>query len=231
MAHTGTLNLAFDRGDERETVIKNLDAFAGAIGISKDSVISLGQIHSTRVISVDERSRGRGYILPDDEKCDGYVTNTPGVALGVKTADCVPILMCDSGAGVIGAVHAGWRGTAGKISEECIKELVSLGASCENIHVAIGPAIHSCCYEVGEDFRDSVRQMIGSAVTDKFVTEKDGHLFADIVGMNKFILVSCGIKDNNIDVCKYCTCCHPELFFSHRFSKGIRGTMLSVISM
>ncbi len=228
--HTSSLNLAFGRGDSRETVLENLSLFSDALGIDKNSVISLGQIHSTKVIRADESHRGQGYFIDTEEKCDGYVTNTVGVSLGVKTADCVPILMCDDRAKVIGAVHAGWRGTAGGIAGECIKRMIDIGASNKNIRVAIGPSIHSCCYQVGEDFRDSVVTMMGKSA-ECFVKERQGSLYADIVGMNRFILGEWGIDDANIDVCEWCTCCRPEIFYSHRFSGGLRGTMLSVISM
>lgn len=230
-AHTGSLNLAFDRGDDKETVLRNLELFSEAIGIEADSVISLGQIHSTRVLTVDKGSRGLGYYVASDEKCDGYVANTAGITLGVKSADCVPILMCDENAGVIGAVHAGWRGTVSGIAAECVRKMTALGAKAENIHAAIGPAIHACCYEVGEDFRSSVSELAGYDFADKFIKRQAGKLHADIIAMNRQILLECGIADCNIDIAQYCTCCHPELFFSHRYSHGLRGTMLSVIAM
>lgn len=228
-SHTESLNLAFERGDEREVVLENLVRFSDAVGIDSRSVISLGQIHSARVIYADESSRGLGYYTESPEKCDGYVTDTEGVTLGVKTADCVPILMCDAENKIIGAVHAGWRGAFSGIAGECVAKMRKLGAKAENIRAAIGPCIHSCCYEVGEDFRDSVRAMVGG-VADSFITERGG-LYADIIGVNRYILTESGVDASNIDTAEFCTCCHPELFFSHRFSGGIRGTMLSIISM
>ncbi len=230
-AHTSSLNLAFDRGDDRETVLRNLEIFSEAVGVEAESVISLGQIHSTRVLTVDEGSRGFGYYINTDEKCDGYVTNTTGITLGVKSADCVPILMCDADAGVIGAVHAGWRGTVSGIAAECVRKMADIGAKAANIHVAIGPAIHACCYEVGEDFRDSVIAIAGESFADRFIKRTGEKLHADIISMNREILINSGISDGNIDISEYCTCCHPELFFSHRYSHGLRGTMLSVIAM
>lgn len=230
-AHTSSLNLAFDRGDDRETVLRNLEFFCEAVGVEAESVISLGQIHSTKVLTVDEASRGLGYYTTTDEKCDGYVANTAGITLGVKSADCVPILMCDENAGVIGAVHAGWRGTVSGIAAECVRKMTGLGADAANIHAAIGPAIHACCYEVGEDFRDSVIAIAGEDFADRFIKNNSGKLYADIISMNRKILLDSGISEGNIDTAEYCTCCHPELFFSHRYSNGLRGTMLSVIAM
>ncbi|MBE6611732.1 MAG: peptidoglycan editing factor PgeF [Ruminococcaceae bacterium] len=229
--HTASLNLAFGRGDEDETVIENLRLFADAVKIPAESIISRPQIHSATVITVSESMGGEGYFVPSDEGCDGYVTGRPGIALGVKTADCVPILMEDSAAGVIGAVHAGWRGTASGIAAECVRKMCALGAAPANIRAAIGPAIHFCCYEVGEDFLESVAALVGNDTASRFIRLSGGRLHADIVGLNVDFLTGAGISPANIDRSDFCTCCHPELFYSHRFSGGLRGTMLSVISL
>lgn len=230
-AHTSSLNLAFGRGDDRETVLENLRLFTNAVGIEPESVISHTQIHSSRVIYADETIRGEGYFVPTDDGCDGYVTDRAGVALGVKTADCVPILFCDNTAHIIGAVHAGWRGTAAGIAAECVSKMCALGADTSRICAAIGAAIHFCCYEVGEDFLESVASLAGADIAHEFIRKKDGRLHADIVGMNRRILTDAGLRECNIDVCEHCTCCEPMLFHSHRASHGIRGTMLSVISL
>ena len=110
--HTASLNLSFGRGDSDETVIENLKLFSDAVGVKAESVISHPQIHSTRIMYADEASCGEGYFKFADEGFDGYVTDKKGVALGVKTADCVPILLEAKKSGIIAAVHAGWRGTA-----------------------------------------------------------------------------------------------------------------------
>ena len=230
-AHTSSLNLAFGRGDERDIVMENLKRFSDAVGITPESVISRHQIHSAKVVYADEKMRGEGYFIDTDEACDGYVTDCEGVALGVKTADCVPILFEDKAAHVIGAVHAGWRGTASGIAAECVRKMCELGAEVENIRAAIGAAIHFCCYEVGEDFYRSVAELVGEDTAREFIREHNGRLHADIVGMNRRFLLDAGLRDGNIDVCSCCTACQPELFYSHRYSHGLRGTMLSVISL
>ena len=228
--HTASLNLAFDRGDDRETVLENLRLFADAVGVAPESVVSRKQVHSRDVISVDGCDCGEGYYTEADP-CDGYVAKDKGVTLGVKSADCVPILFHDPISGVVGAVHAGWRGTASGIAAECVDKMCSLGADAKNIRVAIGAAIHFCCYEVGEDFLESVSKLAGEEMANRFIKDAYGRLHADIVGMNCQILLDSGVLKENTDVCDMCTCCHPELFYSHRFSHGLRGTMLSVISL
>ncbi len=229
--HTASLNLAFDRGDSDKTVLHNLSLFCEAAGVCPESVISLKQVHSDKVLEVSEQMCGRGYFVKSENFADGYVTGKKGITLGVKTADCVPILFADNTAGIVGAAHAGWRGTVFGIAAKCVAEMEKLGACKSDIKIAIGPSIHSCCFEVKEDFIESVSEIAGTSFADRFIFKKDGNFFADIVGMNIDFLKEVGIRQDNIDVCSYCTCCNPRLFYSHRYSKGLRGTMLSIISM
>lgn len=237
--HTASMNLAFGRGDDDEIVIKNLELFSRAVGISPETIVSREQVHSSNVVYVDEGDCGDGYYRRSGQVCDGYVTDRPGVTLGIKTADCVPILFQDERAGVIGAVHAGWRGTVSGIAKECVAKLLLLGASPEGIRAAIGPAIHSCCYTVGEDFYRAVEASLGERAAREYVKyiedikNEDGQscpsFKADIVGMNIMLLRESGV--DQIDVSELCTCEHTELFHSHRATKGKRGTMLSVIAL
>ena len=229
--HTASLNLAFGRGDADETVLENLRLFSEAVGIDPHSVISRPQIHSADVVTVSSSMAGEGSYTKTDAGCDGYVTDCDGVSLGVKTADCVPILFEDPEAHIIGAVHAGWRGTVSRIAAECVKGMCALGADVSNIRAAVGPAIHFCCYEVGEDFYASVRSAAGEDIANSFIRTEGGKLHADIVGMNRHFLLEAGLREENIDICELCTCHNPDLFFSHRYSRGLRGTMLSVISL
>ncbi|MBR5453636.1 MAG: laccase domain-containing protein, partial [Clostridia bacterium] len=127
LPHTASLNLGYYRGDERETVIENLRRFSSAVDIPLEDFVSVTQIHSSDVRYTTEKDRGGGIFYKADYECDGYVTDRQGVALCVKTADCVPILF-SSGDGIVGAVHAGWRGTARSIAAVCVERMVSLGA-------------------------------------------------------------------------------------------------------
>lgn len=231
LSHTSSLNLAFGRGDDDETVFSNLALFSEAVGVDGRSIVSHPQIHSSKVITVGYNNRGEGYFTSTDEGCDGYVTACSGVTLGVKTADCVPILFEDTEARVIGAVHAGWRGTVSNIAAECISSMKSLGAESHRIRAAVGAAIHSCCYCVGEDFVSAVTEITGNDIANTFVKPRAGKLYADIVGINSYFMLEAGLSLDNIDVCPICTCCNPELFYSHRYSKGHRGTMLAVIAL
>ena len=140
LPHTVSLNLAYGRGDDNETVLENLSLFAEAVGFDAGRLVSVGQIHSADVRVVDESHAGQGYMIEEDFQCDGYVTNKSGLTVGVKTADCVPILMegYDNGGKVccVGAAHAGWRGTVSGIATVCLGKMRNLGAV--RVRVAIG---------------------------------------------------------------------------------------------
>ena len=227
LPHLVSLNLGENRGDSPENVRTNFERFLSVKGLSYSSLIRARQIHSTNVRIVDDRDAGKVF---DD--CDGFVSKSLGVVLCVKVADCAPILLYDEKNRVIGALHAGWRGASRGIAENGVKQMISCGADVKNIKAAIGACIHPCCYEVGKDFFDEVASYMGSECASRYVKKAGEEKFrADIVGMNIYYLKKSGIEESSISVCKECTCCHPELFFSHRYGKGMRGTMCAVISL
>ena len=235
--HTESLNLAFGRGDEDGVVLENLEIFAENVGFEARSIVSLPQIHSDKIFTVTADMRGHGYFVREGiESGDGYVTGERGVVLGIKTADCTPILFeaeKDGEIVAVGAVHAGWRGTVADIAGKCIERLISeFGADRQNIRAAIGPCIHKCCYEVSGDLYFEVANGLSEEMARRFVlpSEKaEGKYYCDLVGINRELLISHGLSAENIDVVDECTCCHPEKYFSHRYSNGHRGTMMNVI--
>ena len=232
--HTKSLNLAFGRGDEREIVLENLKILADAVGFKPENIVSRPQIHSDRVSLVGKLNCGEGYFKTENiPEGDGYITDERGVVLGIKTADCVPILFeaeRDGEVVAVGAVHAGWKGTVAQIAPKCAFFLSEMyDVKPENIRAAIGPCIRMCCYEVGEDFLSAVSDALGREVAEKFVFRKGERLACDLVALNCFLLIHYGILPENIDVIGECTCCNPNKYFSHRYSKGHRGTMLNVI--
>ena len=239
LEHTKALNLAFGRGDSDEVVLKNLEIFAEAVGIPPESIISLPQIHSDIIYKVGRSDAGEGYYKRANiREGDGYITDEKGITLGVKAADCVPILFeAEKGGKVVavGAVHAGWRGSVAGIAAKCVRMLCEeYGVAPKDIRAVIGPCIHKCCYEVGQDLREAVENRLGGEVADLFVVPStcvEDKYFCDLVGLNRHLLLDAGIIPENLEIIDLCTCCHPDLFFSHRFSKGKRGTMLNVISL
>ena len=237
LEHTKSLNLAFGRGDDGQTVCQNLEILAKHAGFDPHSVISLPQIHSNIVYKVGKADAGQGYYIREKIRSgDGYITNERGVTLGVKAADCVPILFEAEKNGrivAVGAVHAGWRGTVSLIQQKCVSLLCeSYRVSPSQIRAAIGPCIHSCCYEVGEDLLSEVEMALGKDIAHRFIPPKQGisgKYTCDLVGINRYLLERAGLPTENVDCIDLCTCCHPELFYSHRYSKGIRGTMLNFV--
>ena len=255
--HTSSLNQAEGRGDSDEIVAENRRRFLDSLGLDPDSLVSLSQIHSSRVIyaprSVDgvsadiERGSGATHDAPpnsqplgsntadtnaDSREGDGLYTDISGVALGVKTADCVPILLYAPDVPAVAAIHAGWRGTVAGIAAVGCEGLVSLGAKPENIIAAIGPAICYDCYTVGTDLYETAAASLGERLASEYIyMGEDRRLRADLKGLNRRLMCEFGLRYDNIDVSALCTCHLPGLFFSHRFSHGRRGTMLSVISL
>lgn len=233
--NTYSLNLAYGRGDGEDTVKKNLALCAEALGFVSEHVISCPQIHSANVIEVGADDRGLGYFKTA-EGCDGYVTRETDIVLGVKTADCVPVLISAKEEGrviAVSAVHAGWRGTVSLIVKEAVRKLLVGGVTPDNIYAAIGPSAGACCYEVGEDvFLAAKENCSERALTSAFTSSgREGHYFVDLKSLNACLLHECGIPYENIDISEMCTVCDPVQFYSHRRDGSARGTHLNVIFM
>lgn len=186
-----------------------------AVDLSR--VVSMNQIHSGTVKYVTENNVGTR--IPE---CDGIVTDRKNVALAVKTADCVPLLMHTDN--VITAVHAGWRGTIQNIAVNAVKLMMDYGANVNNIKIAVGPSICFNCYEVKDDFVQAVESIIGKT---EFV--RNGH--ADIAGINIKLLTDFGVPRENIEFSNICTCCNQNLYFSYRGSGGKPDCMYHVIEL
>ncbi len=235
-----SLNLGINTGDDDRNVRMNWEIFLRACGISEQEYVYGLQAHENKVLIVGEEDK-RPPCAPVPEKyhVDGYVTNRKNVPLAVFTADCVPVLMQDKKAKVIAAVHCGWRSTAGDIEKEAVKAMVSLGAHPENICAAIGPAIEKECFETGRDVADAMYRLIGDRAAG-FIKEhgtkenKDcsqKKYLTDLKGIVKERLIMLGLKEKNIEVIKACTMCEPGRFWSHRYTKGQRGSQASVIML
>jgi YfiH family protein len=238
LTETAGLNLAFGRGDDEKTVLANLQCFAKAVGFKAEHVISLPQVHGNEVLHVTPADAGRGYFKPALGEGDGYMTEHAGIVLGVKSADCVPVLLEARDAGgcvlAVAAVHAGWRGTAGGIAVQAVEALRAQCVTKAEVFAAIGPCIGQCCFEVGRDCVDIFEQNLGTdLVRACFTQAASGKYYGDLVRVSRMLLNSAGVPDAQIDAAELCTCCRAEQFFSHRYAsgntEGKRGTMLSVI--
>lgn len=229
----GSLNFSVGSGDIKDSesnVFENHRIAAEVFGLEVSDVCRSVQTHTTVVEPVTDSDKGRGLTKePFDHGVDGLVTCEKGILLSVRTADCVPVLLCDIEAGVCAAVHAGWRGTVGGITKNAIDIMEKKGARRENIFAAIGPCIGKCCYEVGKELLDNFASV--SPEYTAFFTPAGEKFMLDLNLANKTILAEAGIPAENISVSHLCTGCDGENFFSHRRQGVVRGTLSAVICL
>jgi polyphenol oxidase len=260
------LNLGFTKDDSKSVVERNRAAFfrellanrkgsarraeIETVGPKSDQwpLITLRQIHSD-IIHLVESS------LESPLVGDGMVTSTPGLLLGVQTADCLPIILVDPKNRTVGVFHAGWRGTLKRIVEKGVGEMIGrFGTRPRDLMATIGPGIHECCYEVGEEVRDQFESQFAYASTlfrelkesdpvrEKypllFLTARaPGHgelpkkIFLDLVDANRQQLLAVGVPAKNIEASPLCTNCRTDLLFSYRAEKGKTGRMMAIVGI
>lgn len=222
-----SMNMAFNRGDNPESVTENYKRICKSAGFDFDSLTASAQDHNTFVRAVTSENKGVGIYKPRDlHSVDALVTNEKGVTLVTYYADCTPLFFVDIKQKAIGLAHAGWRGTVGRIGEKVVKKMTELyGTNPADIVAAIGPAISVCCYEVDKPCADNF-YALSDLDSSRFVFPKEnGKYMIDLLETNRQILVAAGVKNENITVSDVCTNCNSELLWSHRATKGKRGTM------
>ena len=222
-----TLNTAFNRGDDPAHVTENYRRICRSAGFDFESLTASAQDHHVYVRAVGKENRGTGIYKPRDmESVDGLITNEPGVTLVTYYADCTPLFFVDTVTHAVGLAHAGWRGTVGRIGQKVVEKMTALyGTDPKDIMAAIGPAISVCCYEVDEPCAAQFLAL-RDLDSDKFVFPKgNGKFMVDLLETNRQILVKAGVPAENIAVSDVCTNCHSDLLWSHRATKGHRGTM------
>lgn len=220
------MNLAVGRGDTMENVEKNIHILAEALGFDPERLVMTYQIHSdiVRVVTAEDAN---GLCHREYPKCDALITNTPGVALLVFTADCTPILFHDPVTGAVGAAHAGWRGTAQAIAARVVEAMAeNFGAKPENIHAAVGPNIGACHFETDADVPDAMRAAFGEEV-EQYIRKSGEKYYLDLKAINAMVLRRAGVQ--NVEISSACTMCDPHRFWSHRFTRGDRGSQGAII--
>jgi YfiH family protein len=169
----------------------------------------------------------RGLDHHNYPECDGLVTNTPGLALVVFTADCTPILLHDPVTGAVGAVHAGWRGTALDIAGKAVRTMMdAFGCKPENIRSAIGPNIGFCCFETDAEVPEAMVKTFGSDVED-YIRPAGEKYYVNLKEINRYALRRAGVTQTEIS--PDCTVCSHQRFWSHRVTRGLRGSQGAVI--
>ncbi|MEF2280100.1 peptidoglycan editing factor PgeF [Deinococcus sp. YIM 134068] len=210
----GGLNLD-DREDNPEVVAENRRRLSTALGFDPARVARLNQVHGTDVREA----------RPGVQEGDALVTTEPGLLLAIGTADCYPVLLADEAASVVGAAHAGWRGTLGRIAARTVEAMVARGARAERIRAAVGPGICGEQYPVGEDVARQFRE----AGLDEHVLEIGGALHLDLAGANRAVLLAAGLLPENVWVSGRCST-EPD-FYSYRRDAGRTGRMWAVIGL
>ncbi len=222
---------AAEERDSEDNVRENYARAARIFGLSVSDVCRTYQSHTSRVDWVGEPERGVGVTKPKfPYGVDGLVTDTPNLLLSVRSADCVPILLYDPAGRRCGAVHAGWRGTAGGISANAVALLCRDGTSPSDLLAAVGPCIGSCCYEVGEDVRNAFLAR-DTALDGCFSPCGEGKYRLDLTEANRLLLLDAGLREDCVSCARLCTKCDPVRFFSHRRSGPVRGTMSAFITV
>ena len=222
-----SMNLAFNRGDDENNVTENYKRICKSAGFEYESLTASAQDHRTFVRKVTKENTGVGIYKPRDlSSVDALITNEKGVTLVTYYADCTPLFFVDTKNKAIGLAHAGWRGTVGRIGEKVIKKMVEeYSSNPSDLVCAIGPAISVCCYEVDKPCADEFYKLQNLDSTKFIFPKKNQKYMIDLLECNRQILVDAGVEPENITLSDVCTNCNSELLWSHRATKGHRGTM------
>jgi len=197
---------------------------ASAFGVCIDRVVTVDQVHGENIVTVDELN----VLDVRTVHADALITDVPGIAIGVETADCVPVLLFDPMKPAVAAVHAGWRSTVKKIVQKAVHRMhEEFGSEPARLIAAIGPAIGPECYEVDEPVMGRVREAF-SFWSEVAAPRGNDRWSLDLVKANKLELLQLGLAEQNVHALGLCTSCRRDLFYSFR-AEGRTGRMLSVI--
>lgn len=234
----GSLNLAGFDEDTAENIYENRRRFLSLFE-GDWTLATCWQVHGTqsRVVRAPEASEGRGEEShthgDNDERCDALMTDVPRVLVGVKTADCVPIIIGDKRTGACAAVHAGWRGTSASIVALSLARMsTEYGTRAPDVIAAIGPAALACCYEVGSEVVEIFKTNFPAYADELFTPTRERHASIDLHEANRRQLIEAGVAAENIHAAPLCTMCLTDLFFSYRREKktlGRTGRLLGVV--
>ena len=223
-----SLNLGSNRGDDPAAVRENYRRAASLMGVGIDDCAVTRQVHGNVVRIVTKADR-HPCMTPVPYEADGIVTAEKGLPIFCFTADCVPALLLDREAGVAGAIHCGWRSSAADILKNAVEQMESLGARRERICAAMGPAIGRCCFETDEDVPLALSAYLGGDTEGLWDRKENGKYLVDLRLANKRRLLQLGLGEENIDLSAECTVCCHEKYWSHRYTKGNRGSQAACI--
>lgn len=224
-----SLNLGTNTPDAPHSVEGNRSILARAFGASVEKLVTVKQVHGVDLLAIDSPNPDYSHFFKLE--CDGIVTNQPGVMIGITVADCVPVLFLDPKNKVVAALHAGWKGTAGRICRKGIDAMREMfGCKPSDILAAIGPAIGPCCYEVDAPVMEEFKR--NGLGFDAFAVERgEGKWGLDLSLANKVQLLEAGLSEKNIETADTCVSCEKNLYFSYRRDKGETGRQMGFIML
>lgn len=223
----GELNLSFKVNDEKANVVENRKRLAEAMGVISEKILFPSQTHSTNIKVIESNTSDK-----DLEDTDAILTAEKGLLISVMSADCVPILLYDFKERVIGAVHAGWRGSVGRILSKTISAMEkNFGTKAENLIAGIGPSICQEVYEVGEEVIVGVRKSLGEQPGILLNKGREDKAFLNLWEINKRQLLEAGVRESSIETAGICTYKNDTTFFSARKSGNKAGRFAAGIML
>ena len=229
-----SLNLSFDRGDDRAAVAENFRRMGEALSVHCEDMVLSQQTHTTNIRIVTDEDRGKGITRERDyTDIDGLITNVPGICLVTTYADCVPLYFLDPVKKVIALSHSGWRGTVGKIGKKTVELMHdNFGSDPADILAAVGPSVCQDCYEVSADVIDRFKEVFDRSVWDElFYGKPDGKYQLDLWKANEKIFLEAGIRKEHIAVTNVCTHCNSGILYSHRAMGDKRGNLCAFLTL
>lgn len=218
-----SLNLSFRVGDDPQVVKDNICDMKRMVGVHGLRVVTMKQVHRDLIAEVKDKE------LKEVGEADGMVSEEQGIFLGVLTADCVPILFSASGSNLVAVVHAGWRGTLAGIAPKMVRHLRDrYRVDPASVEAALGPAIGPCCYEIGTDVSEPLRQRWGN-LAEEHLQKGDRKEFLDLKNLNRSLLEEAGVPSAQISRIGPCTSCEVNNFFSYRREGKETGRQMSFI--
>ena len=231
--HLSSMNLGQGRGDVKENVIKNHEIIASAVGFCPKNIVTGKQTHTTNIRVVTREDVGKGvYKDRDYDNIDGLITNEKEIVLTTYFADCVPLYIVDTKNKTIGLSHSGCRGTVGRMGQITIEQMKKeYGTNPADVVACIGPSICKNCYEISEDVAEEFMKEFPNHIRDILENQGNGKYLLDLWKCNYLIFKECGVKEENIYLPDICTCCNPDVMFSHRASNGKRGNLAAFLEI
>jgi len=217
-------NMSLNYAETRES-LANRRSYLESLGIEYSSLVSAKQIHSANIKRAGLLHKGNGALTYETSLADtdAIITNEKKLPIAIFSADCLSIFFYDPASRSIGLVHAGWRGTAENIASKTVAAMrAEFNSRPEDMHIFLGPAIRSCCYQVQEDFQDKFPQGL---------LRQGGNFFLDLAGINKQELIGCRIDPAKITDCSICTACQNGEYFSFRKEGSCCGRIMSVMML